>query len=256
MVVASWNVNSLRVRLGHVLSWLEQTPVDILALQETKVTDAGFPGAEFAELGYGALSNGQAGYNGVALLHREACDEIVTDIDGFDDAQRRVLAASIGGVRIVNLYVPNGQRVDSDKYRYKLAWLEALRRQLASERDRFQRCVVVGDFNIAPEDRDVYDPGAWEGKVLCSRPEREALARILELGFVDTFRLFEQPEGAYSWWDYRAGAFRRNRGLRIDLTLASGALGPACVASRIDATPRGWERPSDHAPIVTEFTIS
>ncbi len=164
-------------------------------------------------------------------------------------------AASFDGLRGVNLYVPNGQRVDSDKYRYKLDWLEALRRQLASELERHAACVVVGDFNIAPEDRDVHDPAAWRGKVLCSEPEREALTQILELGFADTFRLFDQPESSFSWWDYRASAFRRNRGLRIDLILASRALADKCSASYIDKGPRGWERPSDHAPIVTEFTI-
>ncbi len=255
MLVASWNVNSLRVRLGHVLSWLEQTQVDVLALQETKIPDVDFPGDAFAELGYSAVFSGQATYNGVALLSRAEPADVTTEIDEFEDPQRRVLAASCGPVRVVNLYVPNGQSVSSDKYQYKLAWLDALRRHLAAELKRHPRCVVVGDFNIAPEDRDVHDPAAWEGKVLCSGPEREALGRIVQLGFTDTFRLFEQPESSFSWWDYRAAAFRRNRGLRIDLILASDALSAQCTGSRIDKAPRGWERPSDHAPVVTEFTI-
>lgn len=255
MIVASWNVNSLRVRLGHVLSWLEETQVDVLALQETKIPDADFPGEAFAELGYSAVYSGQATYNGVALLSRVEPVDVTTEIDELEDPQRRVLAASCGPVRVVNLYVPNGQSVGSDKYQYKLGWLEALHRHLAAELERHPRCVVAGDFNIAPEDRDVHDPAAWEGKVLCSGPEREALGRIVQLGFTDTFRLFEQPESSFSWWDYRAAAFRRNRGLRIDLILASEALSAQCAGSRIDKAPRGWERPSDHAPVVTEFTI-
>lgn len=255
MKIASWNVNSLRVRLDHVRSWLDETRVDVLALQETKLRDAEFPADAFAEIGYHAVFSGQATYNGVALLSRTAPADTARDLDGFEDTQRRVLAATCGPVRIVNLYVPNGQTVSSDKYRYKLEWLAALERHLAAELETHARCVVVGDFNIAPEDRDVHDPAEWEGKVLCSEPERAALARIMELGFVDTFRLFEQAEAAFSWWDYRAAAFRRNRGLRIDLILASKALASSCTASRVDTTPRGWERPSDHAPVVTEFTI-
>lgn len=255
MIVASWNVNSLRVRLGHVLEWLETTRPDVLALQETKIRDEDFPADAFAELGYEAVFSGQATYNGVALVSRAAPDAVRTEIDGFEDPQRRVVAASFTDVRVVNLYVPNGQSVGSDKYRYKLEWLDALERALAAELERHPRCVVVGDFNIAPEDRDVHDPAAWEGKVLCSGPEREALRRIFELGFVDTFRLFEQEEASFSWWDYRAAAFRRNRGLRIDLILASRPLAGDCTGSWIDRTPRGWDRPSDHAPVVTEFTI-
>lgn len=254
MIVASWNVNSLRVRLAHVRSWLEETQVDVLALQETKIPDADFPREAFAELGYYAAFSGQATYNGVALLSRVEPADVTTEIDAFEDPQRRVLAASCGPVRVVNLYVPNGQSVGSDKYEYKLAWLDALRRHLAAELERHPRCVVVGDFNIAPEDRDVHDPAAWEGRVLCSEPEREALGRIMQLGFSDTFRLFEQPESSFSWWDYRAAAFRRNRGLRIDLILASPELAACCTDSRVDIEPRRWERPSDHAPVVAEFT--
>lgn len=253
--IATWNVNSLRVRLGHVQSWLDENRVDVLALQETKLRDAEFPSEAFAQLGYHAVFSGQATYNGVALLSRTRPEDVARELAGFEDTQRRVLTATCGPLRIVNLYVPNGQAVSSDKYRYKLEWLAALERYLAAELEAHARCVVVGDFNIAPEDRDVHDPAQWEGKVLCSDPERAALAKIVELGFVDTFRLFEQPEAAFSWWDYRAAAYRRNRGLRIDLILASSVLASSCAASRIDTSPRGWERPSDHAPVVTEFTF-
>lgn len=253
MKVATWNVNSLRVRLEQVTSWLERRAPDLLALQETKIKDEDFPVEPFEQLGYRVLFNGQAAYNGVALLSRKATDEVATRLAGFEDDARRVLAATCGALRVINLYVPNGQHVDSDKYRYKLEWLAALRAQLKLEIVKHPYCVVLGDFNIAPEDRDVYDPVAWQGKVLCSDAERDALAAILEVGFVDTFRLFAQPENTYSWWDYRAGAFRRNRGLRIDLVLASRALSERCTACTIDAEPRGWERPSDHTPVISEF---
>lgn len=253
MKLASWNVNSLRVRLDDVLEWLDAASPDVLALQETKIKDEHFPLDAFAERGYQAVYSGQSGYNGVALISREPPTAVSVELDGFADPQRRVLAANCGPLRVINLYVPNGQRVDSEKYRYKLEWLGALRAHLASELTQHALCAVVGDFNIAPQDRDVHDPAAWEGKVLCSAPERAALAGILELGFEDTFRLFEQPEGSFSWWDYRAGAFRRNRGLRIDLILASAGLSRRCSAATIDPAPRGRERPSDHAPVIAKF---
>lgn len=253
MRIATWNVNSLRVRLDHVREWIGTAEPDVLVVQETKLRDEDFPADAFAELGYSAVFSGQSAYNGVALLARETPAGLVYDIDGFEDAQRRVLGASVGDVRVVNLYVPNGQRVDSDKYAYKLEWLAALRADLERTLEQHARVVVLGDFNIAPEDRDVHDPAAWAGKVLCSEPEREAFERILELGFRDTFRAFEQDDESFSWWDYRAGAFRRNRGLRIDLILASEPLARACKGCRIDPTPRGWERPSDHAPVIAEF---
>jgi len=256
MRVASWNVNSLKVRLPQVLDWLASNAPDVLGLQETKLVDDVFPVEAIREAGYKASFSGQPTYNGVALLSRLPQAEVIHGLDGHEDPQRRVLGATIGGVRILNLYVPNGQEVGSDKFAYKLAWLETLRAHLEAELARHPRVVVMGDFNIAPEDRDVHDPAEWAGKVLCSAPERAALARILALGFVDTFRLFEQPEGIYSWWDYRAAGFRRNRGLRIDLVLASEALVGACRRSWVDIEPRRNERPSDHAPAVAIFEVA
>ena len=256
MRIASWNVNSLKVRLPQVLDWLSANSPDVLGLQETKLVDAAFPVDAIREAGYEVSYSGQPTYNGVALLSRTAQADVVTDLDGLDDHQRRVLGATVAGVRVVNLYVPNGQAVGSDKYAYKLDWLDRLRLHLAAELARHPRMVVMGDFNIAPEDRDVHDPAEWAGKVLCSEPERAALERILGLGFVDTFRLHEQPDGIYSWWDYRAAGFRRNRGLRIDLVLASEALAGACTRSWVDIEPRRNERPSDHAPAVAVFDIA
>ena len=253
MKVATWNVNSLRVRLEQVLEWLAAERPDVLALQETKLKDEDFPAADFAALGYDAAYSGQPGYNGVALLARDPLRDVTTGIPGFADPERRVIAGRVGAIRVVNLYVPNGQNVDSDKYRYKLEWLQALRAALAADLKRYPESLVLGDFNVAPEDRDVHDPIAWAGQVLCSAPERAALAGILDLGFSDCFRAFAQPERSYSWWDYRAGGFRRNRGLRIDLILASNALSGRCTACRIDVGPRRAPRPSDHAPVVAEF---
>ncbi len=240
MKIATWNVNSLRVRLEQVLGWLEANAPDVLALQETKCKDEAFPAAEFEAAGYRTVFSGQGGYNGVALLTREPAGEIVTDIEGLDDPARRILGATVGPLRIFDLYVPNGQSVGSAKFEYKLEWLEALQAQLERELARHARVVVVGDFNIAPEDRDVHDPSLWEGKIHCSSAEREALRRLLALGFEDTFRLFEQPAGVFSWWDYRAAAFRRNRGLRIDLILCSRPLAAACTRCIVDvrAAPR------------------
>jgi len=253
--IATWNVNSLRVRLGHVLEWLEKEQPDVMALQETKTKDEDFPLEAFDALGYHAAFSGQPTYNGVAILSREPISDPMTDIDGFEDPQRRVLAATVGNVRIFDLYVPNGQSVDSDKYAYKLEWLAALQRQLQQELATQERMILLGDFNIAPEDRDVHDPSAWEGKVLCSEPERSALERLLDLGFEDVFRRFEQADQIFSWWDYRAAAFRRNRGLRIDLILASSALSERCTSCSIDDGPRRLERPSDHTPVVAEFDL-
>ncbi|MGW8370371.1 MAG: exodeoxyribonuclease III [Gammaproteobacteria bacterium] len=253
MKIATWNVNSLRVRLAHVLDWLTREKPDVLALQETKLKDEDFPAEAFTDLGYEVRFSGQATYNGVALISREAAKDVVTEIDGLADEQRRVLAATVARARIYNLYVPNGQSVDSDKYRYKLAWLEALRTQIEQELATYDRCILLGDFNIAPQDRDVHDPEAREGKVLCSEPERDALKALMNLGFCDVFRAFEQKENSFSWWDYRGAAFRRNRGLRIDLILASRKLAPRCTDCRIDVEPRRLERPSDHTPVVAEF---
>lgn len=254
--IATWNVNSLRVRLPQLTEWLAGHPVHTLALQETKLPDADFPRAAIEALGYHVAYSGQPTYNGVAVLSREPLADVVTDIPGFDDPPRRVLAATIaGGVRVINLYVPNGQSVGSEKYAYKLRWLAALAPWLAAELAAHPSVVVLGDFNVAPEDRDVHDPAAWAGSVLVSEPERAALQALIDLGLLDTFRLFEQPPATFSWWDYRQGAFRRNAGLRIDLVLASRALAAACRACDIDREPRRAERPSDHAPVIATFDI-
>ena len=255
MRLATWNVNSLRVRLAQLKDWLAANPVDVIALQETKLPDPDFPRAEIDALGLHAVYSGQRTYNGVALLAKTGPAEVVAGIPGFEDEQRRVIAATVAGVRIVDVYVPNGQAVGSEKYGYKLRWLAALRDYLAAELVRHPRLVVLGDFNIAPEDRDVHDPKAWEGSVHVSEPERAALRSLLAVGLDDCFRRFEQPEKSYSWWDYRMMAFRRNAGLRIDLILASAALAQACAECRIDKAPRRLERPSDHAPVVARFDI-
>ena len=255
MRIASWNVNSLRVRLPHVLDWLAARRPEVLGLQETKLTDDAFPLDELKAAGYEAVFSGQKTYNGVALLSREPASDVIRDLGGLEDPQRRVLGATVGGVRILNLYVPNGQAVGTDKYEYKLNWLSYLKRQLEKELASHERVVVMGDFNIAPDDRDVHDPEEWRGKVLCSEPERSALGALLNLGLQDTFRLFDQPEASFSWWDYRAAGFRRNRGLRIDLVLASGPLSACCTGSSVDLEPRRLERPSDHAPVFADFAL-
>ncbi len=253
MKIATWNVNSLRVRLPQVLDWIGTEQPDILALQETKLTDELFPLEAFRALGYEAAFSGQPAYNGVAVLARQPLADVVTDIPGFEDHQRRVLAVTVGGLRVINLYVVNGEAVGSEKYDYKLAWLAAAHAWIRDELQRYPETVVLGDFNIAPDDRDVHDPEAWREKILCSTPEREALRRLLDLGLVDVFRRFEQPEKTFSWWDYRMNGFRRNLGLRIDLILASKPLAARCTAAGIDKVPRGWERPSDHAPAWADF---
>ena len=251
--VASWNVNSLKVRLPHVLAWCDGAQPDMLALQETKLTDERFPADALMEAGYYSVYSGQKTYNGVAILSREPAIDIITDIDGLDDPQRRILGATIGDVRIINLYVVNGSEVGSDKYAYKLHWLEQVNSWVADEMQKHDKLIVLGDFNIAPEDRDVYDPEAWKDKILCSTPERQDLQTMLGFGLTDTFRLFEQQEKTWRWWDYRMAAFRRNMGLRIDLVLASKALADNCSAAYIDKEPRRQERPSDHTPVVAEF---
>ncbi len=255
MKIATWNVNSLKVRLPQVTEWLQSAQPDVLVLQEIKLVSEAFPVDAFAELGYHSLASGQKTYNGVANIARASMHDVITDIPGLDDPQRRILATTINGIRVVNLYVPNGQSVGSDKYAYKLGWLAALRDWLAAELAQHERLVVLGDFNIAPEDRDVYDPDKWGDDVLCSPAERAALGELTALGLVDVFREFDQPEAAFSWWDYRAAGFRRNAGLRIDLILASSALAPYCNASYVDREPRSWERPSDHTPVIAEFRV-
>jgi exodeoxyribonuclease III len=253
MKIASWNVNSLHVRLPHLGTWLAEAKPDVIALQETKTEDAKFPVDALSALGYSSAFSGQKTYNGVALLTRAPARDVVTDIPGLEDHQRRILIASVGDVRVVNLYVVNGQSVGSEKYAYKLDWLAKVHDYLAGELRRFPQMIVLGDFNIAPEDRDVHDPLAWHEQVLCSTPERAALARLHALGLHDSFRLFEHDGGRYSWWDYRQGAFRRNLGMRIDLILVSEALRGSCRAVSIDRQTRTWERPSDHAPVTLEL---
>jgi exodeoxyribonuclease-3 len=253
--IATWNVNSLKVRLDHVLDWLAAEKPDVLALQETKTVDENFPAEQIEAAGYQAAFAGQKTYNGVAILSLAPGEEVVTELPGLDDPQRRILASTIEGVRVLNVYVPNGKEVGSDKYVYKIDWLEELRGYVATELSRHQRLVVLGDFNIAPEDRDVHDPEAWRGKILCSDSERAALGALLDVGLSDLFRRFEQEERLFSWWDYRMLAFRRNHGLRIDLILGSKSLAEACTSCRIDKEPRRRERPSDHTPVVAEFDL-
>ncbi|MGH8234295.1 MAG: exodeoxyribonuclease III [Rhodanobacteraceae bacterium] len=253
MRIASWNVNSLKVRLPHVEQWCREMQPDVLALQETKLADDKFPREAIEALGYHVALSGQKTYNGVAILARGPLTDIVAGVPGFDDPHRRVLAATVDGVRIVDLYVVNGQSVGSEKYAWKLEWLAAITEYLRAELQRHNKVVVLGDFNIAPDDRDVHDPEAWRDQILCSKPERAALGAILDLGFVDSFRAFVEDAGYFSWWDYRHAAFRRNLGLRIDLILASEALRECMTAASIDRTPRTWDRPSDHTPIVLEL---
>jgi exodeoxyribonuclease-3 len=255
--IASWNVNSLNVRLPHVLAWSDIASPDVLALQETKLIDDRFPQDELNQAGYHSVFSGQPTYNGVAILSREPATDIVTDIPALDDPQRRILAATIatsmGEVRVANLYVVNGSEVGSEKFAYKLHWLEKVIAWLREEAAKHENLVVLGDFNIAPDDRDVHDPEAWKDKILCSDQERDALQQLLTLGLSDTFRQFEQEDRVYSWWDYRMNAFRRKMGMRIDLVLASESMSKLCTASYVDIEPRRQERPSDHAPAVAEF---
>ena len=250
---ATWNVNSLAVRLPQLLAWLEANPVDAIALQETKLVDERFPHAELAAAGWQSVAHGQRTYNGVALLSRTPADDVVRNIPGFDDEQARVIAATVDGVRLVGAYFPNGQAPGSDKFAYKMRWQDALHDWIGDELARHPRLVLMGDFNVAPEDRDVHDPVAWAGQIHCTPEERAQFRRLLDLGLVDAFRLFDQPDKSWSWWDYRNLAFRRNQGLRIDHILVSPALAPRVRACRIDKTPRRNERPSDHAPVVVEI---
>ena len=254
MKIASWNVNSLNVRLTHLETWLALRAPDVVALQETKLEDSRFPDTALAALGYRSVFAGQKTYNGVAILSRAPASDVQVGIPGLDDEQKRVIAATVDGVRIVNLYVVNGQDVGTDKYDYKLRWLQALQAWLQAELAAHPRMVVLGDFNIAPDERDVHDPLVWnEHHILTSTAERDALQRLVGLGLHDGYRLHHDAAGEFSWWDYRQAAFRRNLGLRIDLTLVSEALRPRCVGAGIDREPRTWERPSDHAPAWVEL---
>jgi len=253
MRISTWNVNSLRVRLPQVLRWLSDNPVDVLCLQETKLTDDKFPVAEIAAAGYQAAFVGQKTYNGVAILSTHPISDVISNNPLFPDDQRRIVSATIEGVRVVCAYVPNGQSVGSDKYHYKLQWLDALRDWLGSELKAHGELALLGDLNVAPEDPDVHDPNLWRGSVLFSDPEREEFRSLLALGMKDAFRLFEQPPTSFSWWDYRQMAFRRNMGLRIDHILLSEQLARRCTGCAIDREPRKWEQPSDHTPVVASF---
>ena len=253
MKIASWNVNSIKVRIDHVLEWLDYAKPDVLGLQELKLPSENFPHAALAEVGYSCLVNGQKTYNGVAILTRQPATAVSHGIPGYTDPQKRVTAITLDGARVICIYVPNGESVESDKYRYKLDWLAALTGWLRSELAQHPSLALLGDFNIAPDDRDVHDPQAWAGKVLCSDSERAAYQQLTRLGLQDTFRLFDQPERSFSWWDYRMNAFRRKMGMRIDHILASDKLAGTCLSCAIDSEPRRNERPSDHAPVIAEF---
>ena len=251
--LATWNVNSLKVRLPHLLGWLAQASPDAVCLQETKTEDAKFPAAELGAAGYQAVFYGQKTYNGVAILARSEPSAVERGIPGFEDDLKRVIAATVGEIRVVCIYAPNGQAVDSEKYEYKLRWYKALAAWLKAELERQPRIALLGDFNVAPEDRDVHDPKRWEGQIHVSEPERAVFRRLLELGFADAFRLFPQPEKEFTWWDYRLAAFPRGWGLRIDEILLSPQLARRCAACTIDKAPRALERPSDHAPVVADL---
>lgn len=255
MKLATWNVNSLKVRLPQLLDWMERRAPDVVCLQETKCEDLNFPAADIRARGFEIVCSGQKTYNGVAILSRSPAQDVSVGIPGFEDEQKRVLAATVDGVRVVCVYCPNGESVESPKYVYKLAWYAALREWLAVELQRHPRLAVLGDFNVAPEERDVHDPKLWAGKVLFSEPERAALRALFDLGLHDSFRLFDQPEKSYSWWDYRMNAFKRNLGLRIDHILLSQPLAVQTASSTIDRDMRAQERPSDHAPAVAEIAL-
>lgn len=259
MRIATWNVNSLKVRLPHVLAWLAQHKPDVLCVQETKTEDVNFPAQAIADAGYLPLYSGQKTYNGVALLSRATCAagaDVQTGIPGLEDAQKRVLAATYGDTRVICIYVPNGESVESDKYQYKLRWLAALTEWLRAELQKYPKLALLGDYNIAPEDRDVWDPKEWEGKVLFSAPEHAALNGLFALGLKDSFRLFDQPERSFTWWDYRMKAFQRKLGMRIDHILLSEPLAKSCTACAVDIEPRKLERPSDHAPVFADIRAS
>jgi len=259
MQLATWNVNSLKVRLPQVLDWLSSNPVDALCLQELKLDHDKFPLGAFTEIGYHAAWTGQKTYNGVAVISRQPGENIVRNIPGFEDPQQRIVAVTLPygdkSIRVICAYCPNGQSIDSDKYVYKLSWYKALEQWLAREKAEHQYISVLGDYNIAPADEDVHDPAKWADQVLVSVPERAALQSLMNLGFHDAFRLFEQPPKSFSWWDYRMNGFKRNAGLRIDHVLLSESLVPHCTGCVIDKGPRGLEQPSDHAPVIATLNI-
>jgi len=253
MKIVSWNVNSLKVRLEHVLQWSIDNKPDVLALQETKLTDDNFPKSVIEEAGYHVVYSGQPTYNGVAIISSSPATDVITDIDGLDDPQRRILAATIDDVRIINLYVVNGSEPESEKYDYKMNWLDKVTNFISEQIQEYDNVVVLGDFNIAPDNRDVWDADYWQGKILCTDKERQKLNNILDLGFDDSFRLLHDDAGHFSWWDYRMAGFQRNLGLRIDLILTNESMSEMLTSAYIDKTPRAWERPSDHTPVIAEF---
>ena len=253
MKLATWNVNSLSVRLPQVIEWLQNTSTDVLALQETKLTDDRFPHDVFEQIGYQSACFGQKTYNGVAIISKSALTDIVCNNPDFEDAQARILSATVEGMRFVCAYFPNGQAPGTEKFEYKMKWLTALQDMLKAGLEKHPRLILTGDFNIAPGDEDVYDPIAWKDQILCTPEERKHFQQLLSLGLHDAFRLFEQPPKSWSWWDYRNLAFRKNQGLRIDHILVSDALKPFVQACSIDKQPRKNERPSDHTPVVVEI---
>ena len=253
MKISTWNVNSLKVRLEHVCNWAEDSHPDVICLQETKTVDENFPVDALNERGFNVSYSGQKTYNGVAILANSKIEDAAMGILGYEDPQRRVISATIGGVRVINVYVPNGQAVGSEKYQYKLNWFEHLLPFVQQQMAKYSKLAIVGDFNIAPTDEDVHDPEQWRDKILCSEPEREQFQNLINLGLSDAFRLFDQPQRSFSWWDYRAAGFRRDLGLRIDHILVSDELRDACTMCVIDKEPRRWERPSDHTPVIAEF---
>lgn len=253
MKIVSWNVNSLKVRLEHVIQWSSDNKPDVLAIQETKLTDDNFPQKEIESAGYHVIYSGQPTYNGVCIISTSPAIDVITDIDGLDDPQRRIMAATIDDVRIINLYVVNGSEPDSEKYQYKMHWLTQVTEFISQQIDEYENVVVLGDFNIAPDDRDVYDPVYWKDKILCTDKERAKLDGILDLGFDDSFRLLHENGGHFSWWDYRMGGFPRNLGMRIDLILTNEPMSEMLTSAYIDKDPRAWERPSDHTPVIAEF---
>ena len=254
MKIVSWNVNGIRARIDHIIAWIEENQPDVLALQETKVVDELFPHEPFEAMSYVVETFGQKSYNGVANITKKTSEHTSKGITGFDDPQTRVISTTHDGISVVNVYVPNGQAVGTEKFLYKLEWLNHLKIMLDNDLKEYPKMVVLGDFNIAPSDEDIHDPDEWKDKILCSDQERSALEEILSLGFHDRFRLIEKGSGFHSWWDYRAAAYRRGLGLRIDLLLASDELKSACKKGYIDEKPRGFEKPSDHTPVVIEIS--
>lgn len=254
--IGTWNVNSIKVRMQHLTQWVSEHQPDVLAIQETKIQDKDFPTQLFNDLHYHVIYSGQKTYNGVAIASRQPLEQCVIDLPGVDSAQKRFMAATVNNIRVINIYVPNGQTVDSEKYLYKLDWLTALKNYIEEQLNQHPQLLLLGDYNIAPEDRDVHDPKAWEGQVLVSEKERKSFQTLQQLGLVDTFRLFEHEKVIYSWWDYRALGLQLNRGLRIDHILASKSLSQHCISCEIDKAPRKWPQPSDHAPVLAQFDIS